>query len=54
MDVEARYINEEMVGFIETNVKKFPGEIGIEIQYYRIEKPGTGQLVHHGRRVRDE
>ena len=30
MDVEARYISPEMVQFIETNVKKYPGKTGLK------------------------
>jgi len=30
MDVEARYINAELVQFIETNVKKYPGKTGLK------------------------
>jgi DNA polymerase-3 subunit alpha len=30
MDVEARYISPEMVQFMETNVKKYPGKTGLK------------------------
>ncbi|WP_431209830.1 OB-fold nucleic acid binding domain-containing protein [Puia sp. P3] len=30
MDVEARFINQEMVDFIEKNVKKYPGKSGLK------------------------
>jgi DNA polymerase-3 subunit alpha len=30
MDVEARFINEELVQFIERNVKKYPGKSGLK------------------------
>src|SRR5882724_11310807 len=29
MDVEARFVNEELVGFLERNVKKYPGKSGL-------------------------
>jgi DNA polymerase-3 subunit alpha len=30
MDVEARFVNEELVGFMEGNVKKYPGKSGLK------------------------
>ncbi|GGA97173.1 DNA polymerase III subunit alpha [Puia dinghuensis] len=30
MDVEARFVNEELVRFLETNVKKYPGKAGLK------------------------
>jgi DNA polymerase-3 subunit alpha len=30
MDVEARFINEELVQFIERNIKKYPGKSGLK------------------------
>lgn len=34
VDIEARYLNEDMVSFIEGNVKKFPGRSGLKFNIY--------------------
>ena len=42
MDVEARFINEELVRFLETNVKKYPGKSGLK---FNIIEPKTHARV---------
>ncbi len=33
VDIEARHLSEDMVRFFESNVKKYPGKSGAEVQY---------------------
>ena len=37
IDLDARHLNENMVQFLERNVKKHPGKVGPEIQYAGIQ-----------------
>ena len=42
MDVEARFINAELVQFIETNIKKYPGKSSLK---FNIKEPRTNAQV---------
>ena len=42
VDIEARFLNEELVGFIEGNVKRYPGRSGLK---FNISEPKTSYKI---------
>ncbi|HKH61792.1 MAG TPA: OB-fold nucleic acid binding domain-containing protein, partial [Flavitalea sp.] len=42
VDIEARFLNEELIGFIEGNVKRYPGRSGLK---FNISEPKTNYKI---------
>jgi DNA polymerase-3 subunit alpha len=48
MDIEARFINQEMVEFIENNVKKYPGKSGLKFNIVETKSQARVSLYTMG------
>ena len=50
LDVEARFVNEQLVQFIEKNVRKYPGKSGLKFNIIESKTQSQDQSLYDGQR----